>query len=148
MEIPVIFKLVTLLGEQGDDGGSMRLLLILQITSISFLFYQSRNVEQLGHSVYHSNHFINHYYMVAHRPNAAIHFSFLHHEIFIQFDVTSQVNFFYDSLNATITFLKKEKTSVATDAVLVALREIQDMATRNPGSCDTRNPLLCSLSLS
>ena len=74
LEIPVIFKLVVLFALQGDDGCSMRLL-ILQITSISFLFFQSRNVEQMGHSVYHSNHFINHYYMVAHCPNVAIHFS-------------------------------------------------------------------------
>ena len=113
MEIPVIFKIVALFALQGDNGCSMRLL-ILQITSVYFLFFQSRNVEQMDHSMYHSNHFTNHYYMVAQRPNAAIHFSFLHHEIFIQLDVTSQVNYFYDSLHGN-NHISQERKDVSCD---------------------------------
>ena len=63
------------------------------------------------------------------------HFSFLHHEIFIQLDVTSQVHFFYDSLHAKITFLKKKK-DISRDRCCSGRSE------RNPRSGDKKSWIL------
>ena len=85
--------------------------------------------------MYHSNHFTNHYYMVAHLPNAAFHFSFLHHEIFIQLDVTSQVNYFYDSLHGN-NHISQERKDVSCDRCCSGRSE------RNPRSGDKKSWIL------
>ena len=135
LEIPVIFKLVALFALQGDDGCSMRLL-ILQIT----IFFCSSNQEMLNRWITVCIAQITSLITITWSRNARMqrftfHFSFLHHEIFIQLDVTSKVNYYCDSLHVN-NHISQERKDVSCDRCCSGRSE------RNPRYGDKKSWIL------